>query len=238
MPISRERSFAFVHVPRTSGTSIIQALRAFAPDMELCDADFLGIRRIGELCDILIAHPKRRWLLDRIRELNPIDSIENFHLQHLPAIVLRALVGAKAWSELYSFAFVRNPWDLLVSYYLVEMRELSLSPQGSNPDRAAILRRCKTFDDFVGIFPILTVRDMSTMLEDERGNIIVDFIGRFENLSSDWAKISEKIGMPRNKLPHVHGAEHRHYREYYTPRTRRLVAAYFKRDIERFGYSF
>jgi hypothetical protein len=73
---------------------------------------------------------------------------------------------------------------------------------------------------------------------DPNGNLLADFIGKFERLDEDWAFVAQKLGV-EEKLPHERAnVRGRHYTEYYTPRTRDIIAAKFKVDIERFGYEF
>ena len=50
--------------------------------------------------------------------------------------------------------------------------------------------------------------------------------------------MAQKLGV-EEKLPHRReNPRERHYAEYYSPRTREIIAAKFKVDIERFGYEF
>ena len=73
---------------------------------------------------------------------------------------------------------------------------------------------------------------------DPNGNLLADFIGKFERLDEDWAFVAQKLGL-QEKLPHRRAnPRERHYTEYYSPRTRDIVAVKFKVDIERFGYEF
>jgi len=83
------------------------------------------------------------------------------------------------------------------------------------------------------------------MIMHER--IEMDFIGRFENIESDFETVLNRINSiyslpPRKhwKLPKInisHGATE-HYSFYYNDELVDMVHAVYKRDIDYFGYEF
>jgi hypothetical protein len=76
-------------------------------------------------------------------------------------------------------------------------------------------------------------------LVDLHGNVLVDFIGRYENIEADFREACRRIGIRPPALVHRRKAENRsNYRRYYTEATAGLIAAFFKRDIDMFDYSF
>ena len=84
-----------------------------------------------------------------------------------------------------------------------------------------------------------SITPQSHYLIDLKGRRIVDFVGRYESLQSDFDTCCDRIGIPRQSLPHQRRAEDRSaYRDYYDAHTRELVATHFASDIEAFGYSY
>ncbi len=76
-------------------------------------------------------------------------------------------------------------------------------------------------------------------LIDLRGNQIVDFVGRYESLQTDFDHCCERIGLPKQALPHRRRADDRAaYRDYYDEKTKALVEQHFAADIKAFGYEF
>jgi sulfotransferase famil protein len=68
-----------------------------------------------------------------------------------------------------------------------------------------------------------------------------DFVGRFENLSEDFARVASSIGAPHLRFPHLTPArsrESRHYRDFYDEELTQMVGERYRKDTELFEYSF
>ncbi len=77
----------------------------------------------------------------------------------------------------------------------------------------------------------------TSCLVDENGKLLVDFVGKFENLDEDFRSICQKVGISA-RLPHINKSKRTDYRDYYDSETRDLTAQLYAEDIERFGYTF
>ncbi|MFP4011558.1 MAG: sulfotransferase family 2 domain-containing protein [Spirochaetaceae bacterium] len=148
-------------------------------------------------------------------------------------------------------AFVRNPWDRLVSCYANKLNRRHLF-QG--PERRGTLKSLQaaglysaemSFADFVravGIIPDSEAnrhfRSQYTFLTDRRGSLMPQRIYRFEKLDEDLSALISDFGLPRMELPHKKSTSRRDYREYYTPELRDMVAQRYADDIELFDYEF
>ena len=75
-------------------------------------------------------------------------------------------------------------------------------------------------------------------ITDKDGKVIVDFVGQFENLRIDFAKVAKQVQIPTDLPFHSNTSEHFHYSFYYTPETEELVKKRFQKDIDFFGYTF
>ena len=216
MLISLKYKFLFVHIAKTGGTSIRVALRyykwkdPYRIPMFLCS-------RLSSLTGHKLACKIPR---------------------HAKIIAAYEMLPREIFNELFKFAFVRNPWDLQVSSYHHIMRE-----------RPHLLEGINSFEEFLKWKldpdrPYHYIIDTSIELQldylvDLNGNLIVDFVGRYENLEEDFRKACDRIGIRPRRLPHRRQAKDRKaYRAYYNDLTAELVAEHFKKDIEVFGYTF
>lgn len=76
---------------------------------------------------------------------------------------------------------------------------------------------------------------------DEYGHILTDYIGSFEYLQQDFNEIVNHLKLTDVYLPHANVSRHgdeRDYRQYYSERTRKIIEDRFALDLAIFGYSF
>ena len=159
------------------------------------------------------------------------------------------------WSEHFTFAFVRNPWDRMVSWYnMIEHAQKKMSfwkRLKKKPFRSDLwnyaIANSTDFERFLEnctdtIFDLgcnkSFIFNQVDYLADKDGKIQVDFIGRFESQAADTDHVFRTIGLDSVSLPKLNQNKHTHYSSWYNDKTRRLVGERFARDIALFGYEF
>jgi chondroitin 4-sulfotransferase 11 len=163
-------------------------------------------------------------------------------------------VGERLYPGLYTFAFVRNPWDRLLSCYRDKIEgQVEGFTRFSESGVARCLARFDafsanmSFEEFVHAVALIPdadadehFRSQHKYLTNVRGEIAVDFVGRYENLESDFRHIAERMGLPTGiSLPRLQANPRLvHYADYYTVATRDVVATRFAQDIALFSYRF
>jgi len=198
----------------------------------------------------MISHPLR-CIFVHIQKTGGSSVRQALHMaqhdadKHRFASELRAGYGEACWRSYFKFAFVRNPWDRLVSWWrMIERNAATGRPM--NGFQRFVLSRADSFEEFLthcdAEYPDhdgskWIFRNQVDYISDADG-IIVDFVGRFERLQADFAVVCSRLGVPTAAMPHLNRSGHRHYSEYYSQATSALVAARFARDIAAFGYSF
>jgi len=136
----------------------------------------------------------------------------------------------------FKFGFVRNPWERLVSFYAHARRYLAPTvPEMQSLDFPGMVRALDRDEPWTRrIFAFRPQRDFFC---DENGAQLGDWIGRFERLEQDFRTVCRRIGVSA-ALPLRNASEHGPYPEYYDARSRDLVRARYRDDIEAFGYAF
>lgn len=169
--------------------------------------------------------------------------------KHFPAWELRKLYGDDVWSRYFKFAFVRNPWERLVSWWTMIDSQRAAFEQGVplNKFQSFVLRNANTFEEFLKNCdedildfdgPKSIFRNQLDYLTDISGRQIVDFIGRHEIFEIDFDYVATKIGLAAIIIPHVNASAHKYYADYYSSALVKKVAGRYARDIEAFGYVF
>jgi len=215
--VSRKHDFIFIHIPKTAGSSI-------------GDPNYKRIRK-GSL----------------VRHLGPEDEA---HQGHITARELRATL-AESMDKFFTFCFVRNPWDRAVSsysYFRYEGMRLYSRIPGTQDyyRRISILggqiNSCKDFKEFCDRMHEFTLdlhfEHQSRYTTGEDGENLMDFVGRFETIGDDYGAICDRIGIPRQTLPHFRKTKRDAYRSYYNERSRAIIGKWYEQDIELFKYQF
>lgn len=205
MIVSQKRQFVFVHIYKTAGTSIKRVVRQYAMEPWQHGANSV-LKRVG------------------VRQFKPGDRGD-----HDKASDLIREMGRREFDQLFSFAFVRNPWDWEASHYryILKMRAHAEHQE---------VQRLSGFSDYIRWRCDHRFHTQESFLLHE-GNPVVDFVGRFENLESDFRYVCRRIGIPF-RLPSLNRTKKEDYRVHYNDQTRELVARTFAADIGRFGYCF
>lgn len=156
------------------------------------------------------------------------------------------LLASPQYDDYFKFTFVRNPWDRLVSCYCDKI-------MGKNHKRHDIgsaafpeIRKGMPFDEFVRVVHAIPDKEADSHFRSQHvslfgpdGRVMVDFVGRFENLREDFAHVSREIGVPEIQLPHILRSEREPgYRTFYDEDTAVLVGERYEKDVELFGYTF
>ena len=150
---------------------------------------------------------------------------------HLSLAQVRPYLGEEAFARYFKFAFVRNPFDRFVSYCAFMTRNddaFSRDPRGVMHHVLFQLRPLEH----------ILFQPQYTVLADEGGTLLTDYVGRVEEMQASYDTVCERIGIPTRKLEQVNSSRRGDYRQYYDTTLRDGVATLYQRDLELFDYAF
>jgi len=217
MLISHSHQFIFFHVAKVAGISIRKALSNYVEE-----PDYFRIKRPA------------KFINDKI---NPLYTMWESALLHATVTKTREELDENMFNHYYKFAFVRNPWDLQVSMYHFILRE----PEHIHYQRVKSMGSFANYLEWVAVtkkpFPKGAAKFQKETLCDNSGKVLVDFVGRYENLHEDFLYICQQLNI-QAIMPHLNKSQHKNYQSYYNQNTQKLVEDHFKDDIALFGYTF
>lgn len=164
---------------------------------------------------------------------------------HVSAFDVSQRIGVDKFNSYFSFVFVRNSWDWLVSIYYSRFK----CPLKSKEVDALILnekvRRLGSFSNFVkqvykdrSFLPIpYLMGSQKDCICSPNGKLLINFVGKFENLEVDFNSVCSQIGVS-TKLLQLNTSEHKPYQQEYNVETKEMVKQIFESDISYFNFKF
>jgi len=203
--LSHEKKFFFIHVEKTGGSSLNKVIM----DSGHLNKDVDIFNKTGI---INLKQSQFRGTPYYGGDTRAQDCIEWF--------------GEERWDEYFTFAFVRNPWDRIYSWYRYLIDQGALSPDIS----LQVWLMNYDFRD--------RMRQTDYLL-DSFGRNRFKFIGRYENLVGDFAKVCDTLNISMGTLPHINkSSNNMPYYEYYNIETKDLVSRLFADEINLLGYEY
>lgn len=202
MIISKKHKFIFIHVPKCGGSTIFRCLKDH----------YFGL---GDMPTA--SAPSKDWIIGRNKK-EELNLKEDWVSQHATLKDIQQNLNEDL-ADYYKFAFVRNPWDRMVSFWKYQYKYYG------------------SFKHFMKM-EVKGGDVQSRRLRNSQGKMVINFIGRFENLREDYLSVCKELDIPCGKLRHVNKTNHKHYTEYYDNETISIVEKKFQEDIDNFGYSF
>lgn len=172
--INNLHGFIFIHVPKAAGTTVTNSLSRYTTYKDL----EIGGTHFGE--QIQPAYKKRFGIS-----------------KHSPASDIRKVIGKEAWSSMFTFSIVRNPYDRAISTY-----KFLKKWEGTPEALQKTLNKFNDINDYIcsdiweeSDGPDCIFRPQTFWLTDvaDREKVMVDFVGRVESLNQDLSYIMSKI---------------------------------------------
>lgn len=169
MIISEKKNFIFIHIFKTAGTSITRYLMPYSSiKNKIAYGNWLS----------------RKIFAQFVRIKKDGGKFFTGYSKHSTALQVKMEMG-DAYDYYYKFCFVRNPYDRVISaYYYHKQNRWSRFHDLTNKDNILSF-----LEVYLQTNPL---RQVDYVLDDKL-YLIVDFIGRYENLSHDIKFIANKL---------------------------------------------
>ncbi|MEP4891919.1 MAG: sulfotransferase family 2 domain-containing protein [Aliiglaciecola sp.] len=223
MLMSHAHKFIFIHIYKTAGTSITNE---FVPYCRILDRlayqNWFSRGIYGQINNLM------GWSNDGMKQFT------GYH-KHARACEVEAKFGSEAFASYYKFAFVRNPFDLIVSLYFYIMQ----SKKHISHELVSNMTFLEFLQWHLAKKPPLQI---DFLMNESRDKKLVDYVGRFENLAQDTASIKQQLNLPvSGEIEHRNPSKNRknkHYKDYYDEESKSLIWNYFRLDFELLGYDY
>ena len=161
----------------------------------------------------------------------PFEELAAIRHGHITLDQIRPFLGEEAFAGYFKFAFVRNPFDRFVSYCAFMTRA-----DGAFLNQPQQVMRYLLFE--APPTQHILFQPQHSFVTDADGKLLADHVGRVEDMQASYDAICERIGIPSAPLGQVNSSRRGSYRDYYDQALIDGVAAYYRRDLELFGYEF
>jgi len=229
MIICHQHRFIFLKTRKTAGTSIELSLRPY------CDLDDIVTPVTEDRTALQAGGPRNYlhqstwtlrdrfvWLLRGEGALKKRPSLGFFG--HALGTEARDRLPHAVWNDYYKFTIERNPWDRQVSHYFWCTRRAG----DSRPSFRSYLLAAQPMRNWE--------------IYTERDKLIVDTVLRYDALQEQITATAAQLGLAASQLNSKAKTSHRpnraSYRDYYDDELRDIVARWYRREIDHFGWEF
>jgi len=229
VPLQRQKKLLFVHIPKTGGQTV---LRYFNFKLKIKNYCARGLDVIK--------------IFDKDGRMETISGTEygHFTLTQIKKYVKLSKIN-------FSFSFVRNPFDRLVSEFFWRLKyNISFRPlfdyDFKPTDFELFVNKLEKvnltyLENMTAVethfYPQTKFVFLKSYFTKNKKNKKVDFVGRFENYESDLKFLGSQFGI-KNELIHRNKSEHPSYKTLYNSTTKKIVENIYKDDLNNFNYVF
>lgn len=218
------QEFAFIHVPKTGGTSVRLALQQYCQSND--HHPHISARCLREC--IGTTDYDRRFSFAFVRHpLSWLVSVYH-HIRRQPSLAVNLRWQLANWRYVLGHPILSD-----------EMESQPIEDFLDRYLRTWQVAHERDFDAFVeeGAAGHLAVITQSAWIVDDQGKVMIDFVGRFEQLRQHLAFACQRIGLPPVELPHENkGAYTNDWRAFYNARLERLASQWMSHEFRILGY--
>lgn len=165
----------------------------------------------------------------------------NIQEGHYTASEIKKCIGDDKFDKFFKISFVRNPWDRIISLYEVRDGRLLGVSKTTNNFEYYLSDLKEKFDNMRDYShpDFCHYISMCEYLTNKSDDLLVDYVGRFENFNSDIKVIFDKLGYGNVPQKHVYKSNRKeNYKDYYNNKTIKIVGDLYHNDLIKFNYKY
>lgn len=254
MIISDRKEFIFIHCRKTAGSSIKSYLNRYLGTLDVQTAAWHNAIKNGGSYNVrfwldllhpsIVFNPKtyKNIASEILLKNNIHKKLNELHKKKYSYFVKPGHESAAEikkhfpieWESYYSFCFVRNPYKKVVSDYIWRVKQSGIDVSFleflREIDKSSPTSSKELTPKWPSNWPLYTIDD----------KVVVDRVGKFENLADDFEFICSQIDVEfvPDELPRAKKVKDYSYKEYYNKDAYKIVSSLYSNEIEYFGYSF
>ena len=168
-------------------------------------------------------------------------GIVTFNHISLPSLIQAGILSRDYLHRAWKFTFVRNPYDRAVSLYTYFISDLSRRMLPTTTFSIFCMYLEQNAYEPIGLYNwkgLSQLNPQVAWLRDSDGTFLCDFVGKFENLDSDFEQVSQTLRLRTipKRLPRENRTSRLPVQSYYTDREMEIVAKVYAEDFAQFGY--
>lgn len=207
MIISNTNSYIFVAIPKTATHAIRFALRQHLD--EKTDWEHVS-----------------KYITKRL----PIHELSSIHHGHIRCVDIKPYLDTAIWNSYFKFAICRDPYDRFISSSSFLYRR---DPAFSKDPVGTMKRIIRSDDEMKRIL----LRPQTEYICDNDGNLMVDYVGEYEQLEESYRKICDRTGVPYSNLESVNVTTRDSCKPQLDDELKALVRQRYLTDFELLDYS-
>ncbi len=226
MIVNHKYKFIFIKTRKTAGTSIEIALSEYCQKGDIVttllkederERANLGFQGPQNYKLPFFKYKRGDWV-----DFFDLSKPNPFYRRHADCEFIKTYLDETIWNNYYKFCFERNPFDRAISRYYWKTRSHNPKPELNEYIQSNQQHMLSNWSKY-------TINN----------EIVVDFVGSYENLEADLLHISNQLNLPKLELPNAKGNtrnNREHYSRILNSKTRAHIEALCANEIEHFGY--
>jgi hypothetical protein len=156
---------------------------------------------------------------------------------HRDVTYYRFVFGKKKFDSYFKFCFVRNPYDRLYSAYcFLKKGGMNENDQKFN---SSYLSKYSSFEDFIvnglhkeEIINWVHFKPQSSFILDKKGKLVVNFVGKLENIKPDFNRLKSILNKENATLTHLNKSKKESVE--LSKSCKKIIKTVYQKDFELF----